>query len=185
MRTFIAIELDAPIKDSLSAFLKTLDTGSKSIRWVKPQGMHLTLKFLGETQERTVAQLRDVLDRWMKDYPSFLLRLRGTGSFPPGSKYPRVLWVGVDHDETLQKIQTRLENELEKLRFPKEKRKFHPHLTLGRIKSPHNLGPVLTLFRDQEQNDFGEMMVNKITFFQSILKPTGAEYLVLSEHKLG
>ncbi len=185
MRTFIAIELEENIKTNLSEFLKKLDMGTKGIRWVKSQGMHLTLKFLGEITEKKACQVRAVLDQSIKDYPPFSLSLKGTGAFPSRSKFPRVLWVGVDHNETLHKIQTRLENEMEKLHFPKEKREFHPHLTLGRIKKPQNLGPVLNLFQQQEKKDFGKMNVEKITFFQSILKPTGAEYSILSEHKLG
>lgn len=185
MRTFVAIELDLSIKNNLLKFLRKLETGSKSVRWVKPQGMHLTLKFLGETPEKKIDQVKAVLDQIMKDYPPFLLRLKGTGSFPPRSKIPRVLWVGVEHEGTLDKIQIRLENEMEKLHFPKEKRQYHPHLTLGRIKTPQNLASLLTLLQEHEKKDFGEMMVDKITFFQSILKPTGAEYLTISEHRLG
>ncbi len=185
MRTFIAIELDINIKNNLSEFIRKLDMGSKSIRWVKPQGMHLTLKFLGEIPEEKVHQVREVLEQSLRGYPAFSLRLKGTGSFPPRAKFPRVLWVGVEHNETLQKIQARLENGLEKLHFPKEKREYHPHLTLGRIKAPRNLDPVLTLLKEKEKKDFGEMKVGKITLFQSLLKPTGAEYAVLSEHRLG
>lgn len=184
MRTFIAIELDINIKRNLSEFLKTLDTGTKSIRWVKSQGMHLTLKFLGETPEKKVDQVKSVLDQSMREYPAFLINLKGTGSFPPGVKFPRILWVGVESNEILPRIQTRLENEMEKLHFPKEKRAYHPHLTLGRIKTPQSLGPVLSLFQEQKNKDFGKMKVEKITFFHSVLKPTGAEYFILSEHKL-
>lgn len=185
MRTFIAIELDINIKTNLFEFLRKLDMGIKGIRWIKSQGMHLTLKFLGEITEKKASQVRTVLDQSMKDYPPFLLSLKGTGAFPPRSKFPRVLWVGVEHNETLHKIQARLENDMEKLHFPKEKREFHPHLTLGRIKRPQNLGPILSLLQEQEKKEFGKMNVKKINFFQSILKPTGAEYSILSEHKLG
>ena len=97
---------------------------------------------------------------------------------------PRVLWIGVDENPSLQTIQTRVENELYKIRFPKEQRKFHPHLTLGRVKGPHNIGPVIQMLEQHKENDFGRMTVNRITFFQSTLKPTGAEYTILSEHRL-
>ncbi len=185
MRTFIAVNLDINIKTNISELIRELNGGNKSIRWVKPQGMHLTLKFIGEVTEKKVSQIKDVLDQSMKDYPPFELNLRGTGSFPPKAKFPRVLWVGVEPNETLRKIQARLENEMGKLQFPREKREFHPHLTLGRIKNPKNLDSVLSLLQDKEKEDFGKMIVNKVTFFQSTLKPTGAEYSVLSEHKLG
>jgi 2'-5' RNA ligase len=184
MRTFIAIELETNIKNNLSEFIRQMDQKTRSVRWVNSQGMHLTLKFLGETAEKKVAPVRSALDLAVKDYAPFPLSLKGTGCFPPKAKFPRVLWVGVEPNETLLGLQTRLENEMEKLGYPKEKREFLPHLTLGRCKKPQELGPVLSILQEQEKRAFGKMMVDKITFFQSVLKPTGAEYRVLSEHVL-
>ena len=184
MRAFIAIDFDKEIKDTISSLIQQCDTGDKNIRWVKTQGMHLTLKFLGEVSEDKITQVKSVLANIVKDYPSFQLSLKGTGSFPPGARHPRVIWIGIDLNETLQNIQTRLENELHKIRFPKEKRIFHPHLTLGRVKGPQNLGTVMESLEQHNETDFGKMTVNKLILFKSTLKPTGAEYTKLSEFYL-
>jgi 2'-5' RNA ligase len=181
MRTFIAIELDQKIKTILSSHIKKLETSGAKVRWVKPQGMHLTLKFLGEVPEARIPEIKKVLARLAKDYGSFQLILKGTGTFPPPPRTPRVVWIGIEQTESLQHIQTRVENELHKIRFPKEKRKFHPHLTLGRVKNPMNIQPLLEMLNLHNQTDFGTMSVNKLTFFRSMLKPSGAEYTVLSE----
>ena len=184
MRTFVAIELDQTIKDTLSAFIQKLDTGGRNIKWVKPQGMHLTLKFLGEVPEDKISEIQSVLDRIVKDYSRFQLSLKGSGTFPPAARVPRVVWIGVEKNELLQNVQARVENELYKIRFPKEKRKYHPHLTLGRVKGPENLQTVMETLNQNKETEFGKMTVNKLTFFKSTLKPTGAEYTIIAESYL-
>ena len=181
MRTFIAINLSPEIKKTLYLLVDELDKGSRNIRWIRQEGMHLTLKFLGEIGRERVPEIEDVLIRISKNYEPFVLIFKGTGSFPPGKKNPRVLWVGIEEGETLRALQSQLEGDLEKLGFPKERRKFHAHLTLGRVKSFFNLRETLSLLEKYRERNFGEMEAEKITFFQSILKPTGAEYSVLSE----
>ncbi|MFQ6039112.1 MAG: RNA 2',3'-cyclic phosphodiesterase [Candidatus Aminicenantales bacterium] len=184
MRTFIAIDLDDSLKDRLTALIRTLNTGEKNVRWVKPQGLHLTLKFLGHISQDRVLQVKEVLKRLSHECSSFPLRLKGTGSFPAGKKPPRVLWVGVEHNEPLLKLQARIEKDLEGLGFPAESRAFHPHLTLGRVKRPQGLEPILSELNRHGDETFGEMRVGKITFFSSTLTPSGAEYSVLSEYPL-
>jgi len=184
MRTFIAIDLDETIKNAISEFIRKLDRGDKNIRWIKPQGMHLTLKFLGDITKEKMAGIQTVLNKITKGHPPFQLNLEGTGTFPPGKKNPRVLWIGVKENRTLLEIQSRLENELEKLHFPREQRKYHPHLTLGRVKNPYHLESVLCILDKNKEKEFGDMTVSQITLFLSTLKPTGAEYTKLSEHTL-
>lgn len=184
MRTFIAIDLDKEIKKNLSLLVSELNKGSKNIKWVKPEGMHITLKFLGEITGEKVSDIENVLERILGKSKPFPLRIIGTGYFPSGKKNPRVLWVGIEEEETLKALQFQLEGELEKLGFPRERREFHPHLTLGRIKDYSNLGDTLIRLEKYQQRNFGEMRVNKLSFFQSVLKPTGAEYSILSEFEL-
>jgi len=184
MRIFVAIELEKEIKENLSAFIQEMDSGNRNIRWVKRQGMHLTLKFLGETSEEKIAEVKSVLEVAASEHPSFELILKGTGTFPPEARTPRIIWIGIEENAALRAIHTRIENDLHKIRFPKEQRKFHPHLSLGRVKGPGNLGPVIQTLGQNRKTGFGRMIVGKITLFQSILKPTGAEYAILSEHNL-
>ena len=146
--------------------------------------MHLTLKFLGEVSADKIEEVTSVLRGIVPDYAPFHLSFNGTGTFPPQAQIPRIIWIGIEKSETLQLIQTRVENELHKIHFPKENRKFHPHLTLGRVKGPQNLGKVLETLNQHKDTEFGKMTVDRITLFKSTLKPTGAEYTILSEFSL-
>ena len=184
MRTFIAIELDEAIKDGLLQLIRALQEKGKNVRWVNRNGLHLTLKFLGEISEEQGGEVKDALRRISLNHHLFPLRLKGTGYFPPERKSPRVLWAGVQDGPELNALQEDLEQEMERIGFTREQRKFHPHLTLGRVKFPSGLSETLRELEQQRDNDFGEMLVRKITFFQSILKPTGAEYAVVSEERL-
>jgi len=184
MRTFIAIDLDQKIKERLYFLLFELKKVSQNIKWVKKEGMHLTLKFLGEIREEKITEIEAVLRSLTQNYSPFPLCLHGTGTFPPGKKNPRVVWVGVEENRSILSYQASLESELEKLGFAKEKRPFHPHLTLGRVKVPSHLGGLISQLERERETRFGEMIVHNITLFQSILKPTGAEYRALFEFRL-
>jgi 2'-5' RNA ligase len=183
MRTFIAIDLEAGLKASLEAFVVELGRfpGTKSVRWAGIAGMHLTMKFLGEIPEEQAARTSSVLDKVALRHRAFDLILAGTGAFPPGRRDPRVLWVGTAPAPPLLALQEDIEAEMEKLGCERENRRFHPHLTLGRVRFPSHLDPLIQELRKYQEHKFGEMRVEKFTFFQSTLKPSGAEYTVLKE----
>jgi len=184
MRTFIAIDFDNEIKNNLSQLITGLKKGSSNIKWIEHHGMHLTLKFLGEIPPEKVSEVESSLLKVTEKHRHFPLRFKGTGTFPEGNKKPRILWVGIEDNETLKILQSEIESELEKIHFPRENRKFHPHLTLGRVKSYYNLSLTLSEIAKEREKDFGEMVVKKITLFKSTLKRSGAEYTILSEHEL-
>ena len=96
MRTFIAIDLDAPLKEKLKSFVLELAPLAPNVRWVQAAGMHLTLRFLGETPDEKAAAVDRALRTIAAGSPRFLLRLRGMGAFPPGRSLPRVIWVGAE-----------------------------------------------------------------------------------------
>jgi len=185
MRTFIAIDLDDSLKKALETLAGELGPLAKSVRWVGAAGMHLTLKFLGEIAEADAARVSSALEEVASRHRVFALMLEGTGAFPPGRRDPRVLWVGVAPGPPLLGLQEDIEKEMEKLGFEREKRLFHPHLTLGRVKFPSRLDLLIQELRKHQDQRFGEMSVQKFTFFQSTLKPSGAEYTVLKELRLG
>lgn len=184
MRTFIAIDLDDSLKRALEALAGELRLLARSVRWIGASGMHLTLKFLGEISEADAARVSSVLEEVAPRHQIFGLVLEGTGTFPSGGRDPRVLWVGVASGPPLLALQEDIERELEKLGFEREKRPFHPHLTLGRVKFPSRLDHLVQEMRKHKDQRFGEMSVQKFTFFQSTLKPSGAEYAVLKEFRL-
>jgi 2'-5' RNA ligase len=184
MRTFVAIELEPEIKKNLSQFIQKLENHNPHIKWIKNQGMHLTLKFIGEIPDDKASDIQSTLRDISFEHERFPLKLVGTGTFPARSRYPRVLWVGIEDSQKLISIQNDVETKLEKLSIPREKRKFHPHLTLGRVKSSQNIAPVLEELANNINTQFGSMDVETITFFKSTLKPTGAEYNSLSKIQL-
>ncbi len=184
MRAFIACDLDKSLKEKLEELICRLRRRGGDIRWVKPEGMHLTLKFLGEIGEETAVKVKNALGVLASRHKPFRLNFQGTGTFPPGHK-ARVLWVGIKESPDLKALQEDLEREMEGLGFPSEERGFHPHLTLGRVKSSLGLGPVIQEFEKEAAAIFGETEVLRLTFFQSTLKPTGAEYSILGEYRLG
>jgi len=184
MRTFIAIDLEEQIKDSLTNLVKILKPAAKNIKWVNRENFHLTLKFLGELNEPQVETVRQTMNQLTHKYQPFSLSLKGTGSFPAGQSRMRVIWVGIEAGQELYSLQNELEEELERKGFPREERPFSPHLTLGRAKVPENqerLKKELDKFSVQE---FGQMTVKEIIFFQSILRPEGPTYKPVDKFEL-
>lgn len=184
MRTFIAIDLDDSLKKALETLVGELRLLAANVRWVGVAGMHLTLKFLGEVSEEDAAGVISILEDVAARHRVFGLVLEGTGAFPPGRRDPRVLWVGAAAEPPVLALQEDVERGMEKLGFEREKRQFHPHLTLGRVKIPSRLDLLAQELRKYQDHRFGEMSVRKFTFFQSILKPSGAEYAILKEFHL-
>ncbi|MBN2384269.1 RNA 2',3'-cyclic phosphodiesterase [bacterium] len=180
LRCFIAIELDLAIKDLLRNIQERLGKCNAPLRLVKPEGIHLTLKFLGEIQQVLVERISGVLAQIMPQFSPFRLSLNEVGAFPHPGK-ARVLWIGIDQGrEQLVALQKHIEHELDsRLKIGREKRAFSPHLTLARLKYP---SPVDHLFPEivKDKQLFSlTMPVHCIKLFQSILRPSGAEYTVL------
>lgn len=184
MRTFIAIELDKDLKKILFNYIQDLESARAKIRWVKPEGMHLTLKFLGEINHSQADQVVNELEKITSHYAPFPLDLIGTGTFPPNSRHPKVIWIGLRKDPSLLALATEIEDKMAHLGFSREKREFTPHLTLGRVKSQAGINALLSRLEQKKNYHFGQMKVKKITFFRSTLKPTGAEYTPLKEFNL-
>jgi 2'-5' RNA ligase len=181
MRTFIAIDLNPEIKQNILSLIRQLSRSGAHVKWVSLQGMHLTLKFLGEISPEKAGEIKGLLKGFCARHTSFSLKCQGTGWFPPGSRNPRVFWVGLEENPSLISLQSELEHELEKMGFPREGRPFHPHLTLGRVRQSAGIKPVIEELEKHKEVFFGQMVVGKLTFFESTLKPTGAEYTVISE----
>jgi len=184
MRTFIAIDLAPELKASLQDLVRRLKSKGGDVKWVGAHGLHLTLKFLGEIRAEEALTVEQVLREVAGRHASFPVELRGTGVFPPGAKNPRVLWTDLEAGQALTNLQADLELALEKAGFPREERPFRPHLTLGRVKSPRGLRETLAELERHRETSIGRMMVTRATFFQSTLRPTGAEYSVLAEAEL-
>ncbi|HSA96061.1 MAG TPA: RNA 2',3'-cyclic phosphodiesterase [Acidobacteriota bacterium] len=184
MRAFIAIDLDPGLKAAVQDLIRALEATRAEVRWTKPGGYHLTLKFLGEIDEATVERVKAVLKAAASRRGAFSLRLRGTGAFP-GELNPRVLWLGIEAGPELAGLQSDLEAALETEGFPREDRPFKPHLTLGRVKGRGRLDKAMAELAKHAADDLGGMTARKVALFESLLRPDGAEYHIVDEAGLG
>ncbi len=176
VRCFLAIDLPEEIKEVLEGLQKELKRLNEDIRWVRPEGFHLTLKFFGNVEEDRLGRLYEVAEGPVKKTSPFNLTLKEIGFFPE-RKAPRVIWVGIGGEDlsTLLEFQLNLERAFEKLKIPREKRKFHPHLTLGRVKRISDPKRFLEAARRLKVPE-KTFRVTSITFFKSTLRPEGAVY---------
>ncbi|OGD30371.1 MAG: 2'-5' RNA ligase [Candidatus Aminicenantes bacterium RBG_13_63_10] len=184
MRTFIALELTPEIKAGLDRLVRSLAPLTRDIRWVRPEGMHLTLKFLGEISEDRAARVAAALRGVSSQHGPVSLTVSGTGWFPAPSRRPRVIWTGVESGQELGALYKDLERALAAEGFPEESRPFHPHLTLGRVKAASNMDALLDRLKENAAATFGRMAAGEITFFESRLQPSGAVYAVLERFPL-
>jgi len=184
IRTFIAIDLPEAVKKDLETLQRSLMASTKGIRWVDPKGVHLTLKFLGDVELKRISKIESVIANVSTQHKPFKLIPQGCGVFPSW-KAIRVVWIGLKGDlEPLKILYTTLEENLEKLGFPKEERRFTPHLTIGRAKNisrDEKLAQALSKFATFKSSPF---TVEEIVLFKSTLTPSGAIYQKLSAAKL-
>lgn len=175
MRLFIAIDIPEDVRRAITEVIHILKGLKSDIKWVKPENIHITLKFLGEVEEERVEKIKEKLDSLSKWHTTFELKAVGTGVFPDFSR-PRVLWIGIKSDERLQSLYQDVNSELETLGFERENRSFKPHLTIGRVRSRSDIKETLKILRGFSSRDFGKISVKEILLMKSTLKPTGAEY---------
>lgn len=181
MRTFVAIDFPGEVRDRLWRATAPLREPDWRIRWVGPERLHLTLKFIGEIEEDRADAFGRALDRAVSDIPPFPVRLGGVGAFPSLGR-PRVVWLGVDAPPELEALHRAVEEELSALGVDPEDRAFHPHVTLGRVKRGRPEGMEAAAAKvDHEER----CRVARVHLKRSRLRPTGAEYSTLSAHELG
>jgi len=176
IRAFIAFDLTQDLREALRALQEELRKARADVRWVRPEGIHLTIKFLGNITEERVEKIAEAMGTAVKGTPSLTIHLHGLGAFPT-LRSPRVVWVGV-REETggLTALQDRIEIEMERLGFLREKRGFRPHLTLGRFKSFRGREEIVPLLEQWNDREVGAFAPRELVLFRSTLLPSGAEY---------
>ena len=180
MRCFIAVEPSTGVRDQLAGLLFRLRATGVPARWVAADNLHLTMKFLGDIEQETVAAVVEVMHRVSAGQSPFDLRLQDFGFFPPHGR-PRILCIGVNQRQRLQQLAERLERDLTGLGFPPEGR-FAAHITLARLKGTENL-PQLKALLDQTR--LHECFpVTELALFESLLGPAGAQYRLLAKATL-
>lgn len=187
VRSFIAIELPDELRQRLGQLETSLESGGRyRAKWVKPDSIHLTLKFLGSVDADRVAEIGEAISEAARDIPPFSLEVKGPGAFPNLDRV-QVVWVGISGElDKIGRLQERLESNLETLGFAPEKRAFRPHLTLARL---YNGASV------EERREFGRhiaatgfdpvaLPVKAVNLMKSQLTRTGAVYSRLHCAKL-
>lgn len=187
IRCFIAVELPREVKLELAELETTLKSRSLAVKWVDSEGIHLTLKFLGEVPEEQIDEITLAMEEATQEVSPFQLRLRGAGAFPNMNRV-QVLWVGVEGElDKLLELQKRVDDNTAQLGFPKENRAFSPHLTLGRVRNEAELAERQKLGKLLNATTFSSQQiirVDAIYLIRSQLTRTGAIYTALKEVKL-
>ncbi|MGO9136878.1 MAG: RNA 2',3'-cyclic phosphodiesterase [Syntrophales bacterium] len=179
IRAFLAVDPTEEIFREITKIQERLKKAIQGdIRWVRPEGIHLTLKFFGYVYQTDIANISSVVKNSVANMRALLLNVRSLGAFPSVNR-PRVLWLGIDGDtDALINLQTEIDTGFQDYGLKKEVRPFRPHLTLARIKEPKGM---VGLAEAVKKNDYiaGSFTVSGLTLFESDLKPTGAIYTKL------
>jgi RNA 2',3'-cyclic 3'-phosphodiesterase len=196
MRIFIGIDLDPEVRARIERFLEGVEGFAPDARWVRPESLHITLKFIGE---QTPAQVEAITDRLRRvESNAFEIRAGGYGFFPT-AKAPRVFWIGIHAGPQLAELAESIDMATAELGIPREDRPYSPHLTLARAgagrrsgspKSRKGDGPNSTFavlekrLAAMGELDFGKMTAREFILYQSQLSPGGSKYTKLQRFAL-
>ena len=178
MRLFVAMDIPEDVRNSLAALVSNLRFVCRNARWVRIEGLHLTLKFIGETSSEKAAEIETALASLPSRAP-ISMNFRGLGFFPNGRR-PRVLWAGIEAGTELAALAAAVETSLHPLGIAREERAFSPHLTLARFDTPRGLDALHAAIAKTGGLEFGVTTAKEFHLYQSVLKPGGAEYTRLA-----
>jgi len=178
IRTFVAINISSELGQALRKLIEELIKVGGDVKWVKPESIHLTLRFLGNLTASKIEPLYEAVQKGCEGFSTFRLKSGSKGAFP-NLKRPRVYWVGLTEtdDHILTDLQAKVETALSEVGFEKESRKFHPHLTMGRVRSPKKIAEVTQKFVDYHFPGI-EFNVDRVLIMKSELTPRGAIYSI-------
>ena len=179
IRAFIAITPPMTLQQSIAEECQVLQRLALPWRWVSPEQIHLTLRFLGNVPDESVPSLLQAIEQAAQGQTAFPLRARALGCFPHPAR-ARVLWVGLDDpSQALGRLNARLTAALTPLGFPPEDRPFHPHLTLARAHNRMPASRLSSMLQTYQNWDFGEFLVTQVHLVQSQLQRDGALHTIL------
>jgi len=175
VRLFVALELNEAVRAALAQFCDRLRVAFPAARWVRSEGIHVTLKFIGEVNEDRVDQMENALSAVHSAAP-VEMNFRGAGFFPD-EHHPQVFWIGIDSTPNLAEIAAQIESRLESLGVVRESRKFKPHLTLARITETRGIDKLHDTLRRHGPANFGTVRTNEMHLYRSELGLGGAKYI--------
>ena len=177
IRSFIAIDIAAPVRAALHRLIAEIARCEADVRWVRVETLHVTLKFLGGVETQRLEAVRAALADAIQDRPALQLQVRGLGAFPSLHR-PRVLWVGL-HGDGVVELAAHIDAALARIGCEPEKRAFTPHATLGRVSSLRGWQRLEEAIQAHRDDDFGASTVDAVTIYRSTLRPDGAVYTPL------
>jgi len=183
MRCFIAINLGDSLKEKIGSLITELYLGNWDVKWIPAENLHITLKFLGEISAEPAEKINAILSDVSGRYCPFEVGFHGVGVFPDRRR-PRVIWIDLRYPKELINMKKEVDHNLINLGFKSETTKFLPHLTIGRVRSFQGRDSLLSALEELRERDFGKIEVNKIALMKSDLKPSGAQYSVMTEFPL-
>ncbi len=180
MRTFVAIDFSPEIRKKIGEIIEYFKTQTPdyALKWVEPQNLHMTIKFLGELSEGHLRTIKDVLSDTLEGRSAFEIEVTGMGMYPSTQK-PRVIWLGVEGSEPLKDIHQSLDQALQKASIPPDKRGLSPHLTIARVRRNvetlivQDIGKTLSQFKI---DSLGKCTIDRIVLYKSTLTPSGPIY---------
>lgn len=178
MRVFVALDIPDEVRDAIRSFVGNLEKSCRGARWAGVEGIHVTLKFIGEVSPEKVRRIQAELATVRSAHP-VEMSFRDVGFFP-NERHPRVFWAGITATPNLAELATEVERRMESLGIPREQRPFRPHLTLARFKSEEGLERLREALGDFKSVEFGSTRTREFHLYQSQLKPRGAEYTRLA-----
>jgi 2'-5' RNA ligase len=179
MRLFVALDIPEQVCEALRALVERLRMASGTVKWSRIENTHLTLKFIGEAPVEKLQKIKSALA--VIPRPIRMI-FRGVGFFP-NPKRPRVFWAGVEAGPELARLAESVSTSLEPLGIEKERRAFSPHVTLAQFKVTNTVKQLQRAISDAGSLDFGETVTTEFHLYQSVLKPTGAEYTRLATYR--
>lgn len=183
MRLFIALPLEKSVKDELDKLIATLKRQGGPVKWVKAENIHLTLRFLGETNDNLVSDIKHHIDEVVNTHRKVQTSINNLGGFPNLNR-PRVIWVGIEQNlDALRKMANDIEHRMRSLGFEKETKPFKAHLTLGRVRDPKGLDNLTNFMKDYRLEEM-PLLFDRIVLFKSTLTPQGPIYERLREATL-
>jgi 2'-5' RNA ligase len=183
IRCFIAVPLEQELKDGIAVTVADLKRSDADVKWVRTENLHLTLKFLGDTDEGFLPALQEGLSTVASMHGPFTVSLQGLGLFPRKGA-PRVAWIDINNYLELAGLQHDIEEALFTLGIKKEDRPFSPHLTIGRVRSQRNAKALLEGLQALDNRDFGTLRIRSFSLMKSELRQAGPEYTTLKEFDL-
>ena len=193
MRLFVALDIEPAIHAQIAHFLASLKARAPEVRWVRPESLHVTLKFIGEVREDKAAHIKKALASVQAAPPT--VTFRGTGFFP-NAKAPRVFWIGVEADGNLPQLAKKVDEVTAKLGIEQEKQSYKPHLTLARSgsgsprprpgeRAEPKFQRVQQILETMPEAEFGTMTPREFYLYESKLGPGGAKYTKIQGYPLG